>query len=71
MLRECLLRGLPEPRVESVEEGRKFQVRRGRGEAPPGPASWLRLTFPAEISGPLCLGASCHFGMGRFVPEAG
>ena len=68
--RECLLRGLPEPEVELVE-GRKFQVRRGQGEAPPGLASWLRLSFPYEISGPLCLGASCHFGMGRCVPEPG
>lgn len=70
LLRECALRGLPEPHVELLPgEGRKFLVRRGSKDGPPGPLSWFRLTFPQELEGPLCLGASCHFGMGRFVPE--
>jgi CRISPR-associated protein Csb2 len=31
-------------------------------------AGVFRLTFPAEIAGPICLGHSCHFGLGQFVP---
>lgn len=29
----------------------------------------LRLTFDQPVSGPLCLGAGAHFGLGRFIPE--
>lgn len=32
------------------------------------PAGGFRLTFTAPIRGPLCLGHSCHFGLGLFVP---
>lgn len=33
------------------------------------PASGFRLQFTAPIRGPLCLGHSCHFGLGLFVPS--
>lgn len=70
VLRECLLRGLPEPRVEEVQDkgGRRYVLRRDGLAASPNPPVWLRLTFPHEVSGPLCLGGFAHFGMGRFLP---
>jgi CRISPR-associated protein Csb2 len=33
------------------------------------PATWLRLTFDAEIAGPLSLGRFSHLGLGLFEPE--
>jgi CRISPR-associated protein Csb2 len=33
------------------------------------PATALRLTFAAPVAGPLCLGHSCHFGLGLFQPS--
>lgn len=33
------------------------------------PGFRFRLTFPQAVSGPICLGHSCHFGLGLFVPE--
>jgi CRISPR-associated protein Csb2 len=32
------------------------------------PAAAFRITFASAIRGPLCLGHSCHFGLGLFVP---
>jgi CRISPR-associated protein Csb2 len=32
------------------------------------PAGGFRITFAAPIRGPLCLGHSCHFGLGLFLP---
>jgi CRISPR-associated protein Csb2 len=34
------------------------------------PAGGFRITFAAPVSGPLCLGHSCHFGLGLFVPSS-
>lgn len=28
----------------------------------------IRITFTQEVEGPICLGHSCHFGLGLFVP---
>jgi CRISPR-associated protein Csb2 len=70
ILRECQLRGMPRPQVLPLDaDSVKYKVHRGRRPAPPGPVTWHRLIFPQAISGPICLGASAHFGMGRFVPE--
>jgi CRISPR-associated protein Csb2 len=33
------------------------------------PSGALRIRFAAPVRGPLCLGHSCHFGLGLFVPE--
>lgn len=32
------------------------------------PGYRFRLAFPKAVSGPICLGHSCHFGLGLFVP---
>jgi CRISPR-associated protein Csb2 len=32
------------------------------------PAGGFRITFAAPIRGPLCVGHSCHFGLGLFLP---
>ena len=34
------------------------------------PAGAFRITFAAPFGGPLCLGHSCHFGLGLFLPAA-
>jgi CRISPR-associated protein Csb2 len=34
------------------------------------PCGAFRITFAAEVRGPICLGHSSHFGMGLFLPEA-
>ena len=68
--RECASRGLPEPEIETIDgDGTKYKVHRGRKPGPVGTQSWHRLAFREPVAGPLCLGASSHFGMGRFVPE--
>ncbi|HEY7327591.1 MAG TPA: type I-U CRISPR-associated protein Csb2 [Gemmataceae bacterium] len=33
-------------------------------------AGVFRITFTAPVRGPLCLGHSCHFGLGLFVPSS-
>lgn len=79
LLRECRLRGLPEPELEWVEAlplGRaqrrpvhfqRFRKRRGLIQ-PDRQGSFWRLHFPQTITGPLALGFGCHFGMGLFGP---
>jgi CRISPR-associated protein Csb2 len=34
------------------------------------PAGGFRITFAAPVRGPLCLGHSCHFGLGLFLPAS-
>lgn len=79
--RECRERGLPEPTfLESFDEVnvsknrkrrpihfRRFRSRRGLAQ-PDRLGSFLRLTFPEPITGPLALGFACHFGLGLFKP---
>ncbi len=45
----------------------RFRQKRGDdgGRRPNGA---FRLTFAAPVHGPLCLGHSCHFGLGLFLP---
>lgn len=51
---------------------RPLQFRRARNR--PGDDGYsrafgaFRLRFPTPMSGPLCLGYACHFGLGLFVP---
>lgn len=67
--RDCLRRGLPEPRITPIPAAPgRYVLRRGPRRPPAGAPQWFRLDFPTPVSGPLCLGASSHFGMGRFVP---
>lgn len=32
-------------------------------------AGAFRIFFPELVQGPICLGHSCHFGLGLFVPD--
>ena len=41
--------------------------REGGAPAPPG-LFHLTLTLQSAVSGPLCLGWGCHFGLGLYVP---
>ncbi len=76
--RECRLRGMPElvsvePYAGQTASGAaadwlRFQRRRWRKPMPPGVPQGFRLEFAEPLVGPLSLGASSHFGMGRFVP---
>ncbi|MCK9538293.1 type I-U CRISPR-associated protein Csb2 [Dokdonella sp.] len=77
--RECHLRGLPKPQVEILPtitiNGRqrrpihfhRFRNRRGL-QQPDRQGSFLRLTFPEPVQGPLAFGFGCHFGLGLFAP---
>jgi CRISPR-associated protein Csb2 len=49
----------------------QFQrIRRKRGDdGGRRPSGAFRIVFAAPVQGPLCLGHSCHFGLGLFVPE--
>jgi CRISPR-associated protein Csb2 len=72
--------GLPE--VVSVDEQevigthqlRPIQFKRFRAKRDDDggrrPAGGFRIAFSAPVRGPLCLGHSCHFGLGLFLPEA-
>ena len=35
------------------------------------PAGGFRIAFQGPVQGPLCLGHSCHFGLGMFLPSPG
>jgi CRISPR-associated protein Csb2 len=78
---ECEVRGLPE-----VVEVTPFELHlQGKSGAWSDFARWrwreeksgrktplgFRIRFSEPVAGPLALGASCHFGMGRFRPEDG
>ena len=67
--RECELRGLPRPTIIIIKPapGGYVTHRHGKPKAI-GPAQLIELEFSAAIPGPLLLGASSHFGMGRFEP---
>lgn len=73
---------LPQPKIEFLHDPlaalgwryRSLQFRRARSR--PGddgfsrPFGAFRLKFPEPVSGPICLGYACHFGMGIFRPES-
>ena len=40
----------------------------GRKPGPPPGLFHLTLTLQSAVSGPLCLGWGCHFGLGLYVP---
>ncbi|WP_305047105.1 type I-G CRISPR-associated protein Csb2 [Geoalkalibacter sp.] len=81
ILRECRLRGLPEPvqirQLNEVFVGNvprrpvhfhRFRSKRGLVQ-PDTQGSLLEIVFPEQISGPLALGFACHFGLGLFTPQ--
>ena len=47
---------------------KRFRGKRG-DDGGRRPAGEFRVTFAAPVRGPICLGHSCHFGLGLFVPE--
>jgi CRISPR-associated protein Csb2 len=71
--------GLPEvlsvEPVEGIGPGNvrpnQFQRARGKHGDDGGrrPAGIFRVTFAGAVRGPLCLGHSCHFGLGLFLPS--
>jgi CRISPR-associated protein Csb2 len=80
VLRQELERRADLPPIVSIDDSdwigphrlRAIQFKRFRSK--PGddggrrPAGGFRITFAEPIRGPLCLGHSCHFGLGLFVP---
>lgn len=82
VLRQELERRPDMPEVVSVEVEeligkqrlRPIQFKRFRSK--PGddggrrPACGFRITFAAPVHGPVCLGHSCHFGLGQFMPSS-
>jgi CRISPR-associated protein Csb2 len=80
VLRQELRRRPDLPPLASVEEIevigpprlRPIQFRRFRSkrcdDSGRRPAGGFRLTFTASARGPVCLGHSCHFGLGLFLP---
>lgn len=70
--RELELRGLPDAQVRLLQ-GAWHEFRRSRPSrsalTAPG-AFGVELEFGAPLTGPLVLGALCHFGLGRFRPVA-
>jgi CRISPR-associated protein Csb2 len=69
--RECRQRGIPEPISVTPFQPAKgswldYKRRRWRKDPPPGVPQGYRLEFAEAQTGPLSLGASSHFGMGRF-----
>jgi len=76
-LRKLLCRfGLPEPQVEPADGNPGWVTihetpgERGRQAAERGTrmrlGHCLRVEFPGPVPGPLCVGHSCHFGLGLF-----
>jgi CRISPR-associated protein Csb2 len=53
-------------RLRSIQFQR-FRNKRG-DDGGRRPAGAFRISFAAPLPGPLCLGHSCHFGLGLFVP---
>jgi CRISPR-associated protein Csb2 len=80
VLRQELQRRPGYPEIVSIEDAegigthrlRPIQFQRFRSKSGDDggrrPAGGFRITFAAPVSGPLCLGHSCHFGLGLFLP---
>jgi CRISPR-associated protein Csb2 len=48
---------------------KRFRSKRGN-DGGRRPAGGFRITFGTPVRGPLCLGHSCHFGLGLFLPSS-
>lgn len=77
VVKECQLRGLPEPEAQLLpvidindrmrRPSHFHRFRSKRGLTQPDTRGWfLQLVFPERIQGPLALGFGCHFGLGLF-----
>jgi len=82
VLRQELERRPDLPQVVSIEDQeligahrlrpiqfKRFRSKRG-DDGGRRPAGGFRVTFAALVQGPLCLGHSCHFGLGLFLPSS-
>ena len=62
---------MPEGRL-GAHRLRPIQFKRFRNKAGDDggrrPSAAFRILFPYPVAGPICLGHSCHFGLGLFVP---
>lgn len=80
--RECAQRGLPAAldirvlpsipirgRQRRPVHFHRFRSRRGLRQ-PDSRGSFIELTFPDAIGGPLAVGFGCHYGLGMFAPAA-
>jgi CRISPR-associated protein Csb2 len=82
VLRQEIARRSELPAVVAIEDeeligpGRLRSIQFKRFRSKPGddggrrPAGGFKITFVEPVSGPLCLGHSCHFGLGLFVPAS-
>lgn len=76
ILRECTYHSIPAPiKIEFIDHTvhtsypiRWFEFTRNKKNAPPLRGHGCVLEFENEISGPVVLGAYCHYGLGLFVP---
>jgi CRISPR-associated protein Csb2 len=66
--RECQQRGLPRPTVTAIEPWEGYVVQRHGQKRPAGQPQRIALEFLEPVGGPVLLGASSHFGLGRFKP---
>ena len=69
--RELTLRGFPEPETVELLTGSWLEYRRSRPRASRLQAPRVvgaEVSFAAEVSGPIAIGALSHFGLGLFVP---
>jgi CRISPR-associated protein Csb2 len=66
------VRSIEEVEVMGTQRLRPIQFRRFRNKRGDDggrrPAGGFRITFATAVAGPVCLGHSCHFGLGLFVP---
>jgi CRISPR-associated protein Csb2 len=65
----CEEEGIGPQRLRSIQFQR-FRSKRG-DDGGRRPAFIGRIQFASPVRGPLCLGHSCHFGLGLFLPAAG
>jgi CRISPR-associated protein Csb2 len=82
VLRQELERRPDLPKVVSIEDEevigthrlRPIQFKRFRSKSSDDggrrPGGGFRITFTTPVRGPLCLGHSCHFGLGLFLPSS-
>ena len=65
---------IEEQAIIGPQQLRPIQFRRSRMKSSDDgirrPSGGFRLTFTAPVRGPLCLGHSCHFGLGLFLPSS-
>jgi CRISPR-associated protein Csb2 len=76
--------GLPRPKIRSLttalaatewvtihESKEQRAIRRTSRTRAVLPGYRFEIKFPEPVSGPICVGHSCHFGLGLFVPTDG